>query len=160
MKTYPIMLPCHGGEDVQAATMTEYADGSCVIETGSTITTDHKATALDIIKRLWPSAYIAEAVRIEPEAAPEPTLGDLLNLAVRLNSETYQIEVEFCGRSHTVYIDTKLYHDTGRSYQTYEIRLNPINPGITESGLPLSGKIQDAMHWLQERPKQSGKSAA
>lgn len=160
MKTYPIMLPCHGGEDVQAATLTEYQDGSCVIETGSTITTDHKAAALDIIKRLWPSAYIAEAVRIEPEAAPEPTLGDLLNLAVRLNSETYQIEVEFCGRSHTVYIDTKLYHDTGRSYQTYEIRLNPINPGITESGLPLSGKIQDAMHWLQERPKQSGKSAA
>ena len=154
------MLPCHGGEDVQAATLTEYQDGSCVIETGSTITTDHKAAALDIIKRLWPSAYIAEAVRIEPEAAPEPTLGDLLNLAVRLNSETYQIEVEFCGRSHTVYIDTKLYHDTGRSYQTYEIRLNPINPGITESGLPLSGKIQDAMHWLQERPKQSGKSAA
>ena len=160
MKTYPIMLPCHGGEDVQAATLTEYQDGSCVIETGSTITTDHKAAAIDIIKRLWPSAYIAEAVRIEPEAAPEPTLGDLLNLAVRLNSEIYQIEVEFCGRSHTVYIDTKLYHDTGRSYQTYEIRLNPINPGITESGLPLSGKIQDAMHWLQERPKQSGKSAA
>lgn len=160
MKTYPIMLPCHGGEDVQAATLTEYQDGSCVIETGSTITTDHKAAALDIIKRLWPSAYIAEAVRIEPEAAPEPTLGDLLNLAVRLNSETYQIEVEFCGRSHAVYIDTKLYHDTGRSYQTYEIRLNPINPGITESGLPLSGKIQDAMHWLQERPKQSGNPAA
>ena len=99
-------------------------------------------------------------MRIEPEAAPEPTLGDLLNLAVRLNSETYQIEVEFCGRSHTVYIDTKLYHDTGRSYQTYEIRLNPINPGITESGLPLSGKIQDAMHWLQERPKQSGNPTA
>ena len=154
------MLPSHGGEDVQAATLTEYADGSCVIETGSIITTGNKATALDVIKRCWPSAYIAEAVRIEPEAAPEPTLGDLLNLAVRLNSKTYRIEVEFCGKSHAVYIDTKLYHDTGRSHQMYEIRLNPINPGITESGQPLSGKIQDAMHWLQERPKQSGNPTA
>ena len=73
MKTYPIMLPSHGGEDVQAATLTEYGDGSCVIETGSTVTTDHKAAAIDVIKRRWPSAYIAEAVRIEPEAAPERT---------------------------------------------------------------------------------------
>ena len=144
------MLPSHGGEDVQAATLTEYADGSCSIETGSSITTDHKAAAIDVIKRRWPSAYLAEAVRIEPEAAPEPTLGDLLELAVRLNSEAYQIEVEFCGRNH----------DTGRSYQMYEIRLNPINPGITESGKPLSGKIQDAMRWLQERPKQYGNPAA
>lgn len=160
MKTYPIMLPSHGGEDVQAATLTEYQDGSCSIETGSSITTDHKAAAIDVIKRRWPNAYIAESVRIEPEAAPEPTLGDLLNLAVRLNSEAYQIEVEFCSRNHTVYIDTKLYHDTGRSYQMYEIRLNPINPGITESGKPLSGKIQDAMRWLQERPKQYGNPAA
>ena len=61
------MLPSHGGEDVQAATLTEYQDGSCSIETGSSITTDHKAAALDIIKCRWPGAYIAEAVRIEPE---------------------------------------------------------------------------------------------
>ncbi|HHK5986278.1 TPA: hypothetical protein ACQWGQ_001710 [Neisseria subflava] len=160
MKTYPIMLPSHSGEDVQAATLTEYADGGCVIETGSTVTTDHKAAAIDVIKRRWPSAYIAEAVRIEPEAAPEPTLGDLLNLAVRLNSETYQIEVEFFGRNRAICIDTKLYHDTGRSHQMYEIRLDPINPEYTITGQPLSDKIQDAMHWLQERPKQYGNPAA
>ena len=106
MKTYPIMLPSHGGEDVQAATLTEYADGSCSIETGSSITTDHKAAAIDVIKRRWPNAYLAEAVRIESEAAPEPTLGDLLNLAVRLNSPTLKIDVEFNAEQNVLYIDT------------------------------------------------------
>ena len=54
MKTYPIMLPSHGGEDVQAATLTEYADGGCVIETGSTVTTDHKAAAIATEFVNWP----------------------------------------------------------------------------------------------------------
>lgn len=159
MKTYPIMLPSHGGEDVQAATLTEYADGSCSIETGSSITTDHKAAAIDVIKRRWPSAYIAEAVRIEPEAAPEPTLGDLLNLAVRLNSPTLKIDVEFNAEQNVLYIDTNFRHAASRD-RLCEIRLNPNNPHTTADGLMLAAKTQAAIDWLTDLYKQSGNPAA
>lgn len=153
------MLPSHGGEDVQAATLTEYADGSCVIETGSTVTTDHIAAAIDIIKRRWPSAYIAEAVRIEPEAAPEPTLGDLLNLAVRLNSSTLKIDVEFNAEQNVLYIDTNFRH-AATPDRLCEIRLNPNNPHTTADGLMLAAKIQAAIDWLTDLHKQSGNPAA
>ena len=159
MKTYPIMLPSHGGEDVQAATLTEYADGSCVIETGSSITTDHKAAAIDVIKRRWPSAYIAEAVRIEPEAAPEPTLGDLLNLAVRLNSPTLKIDVEFNAEQNVLYIDTNFRHAAHRD-RLCEIRLNPNNPHTTADGLMLAAKTQAAIDWLTDLHKKYGNPAA
>lgn len=158
MKTYPIMLPSHGGEDVQAATLTEYQDGSCVIETGSTVTTDHKAAAIDVIKRRWPSAYIAEAVRIESEAAPEPTLGDLLNLAVRLNSPTLKIDVEFNAEQNVLYIDTNFRHAASRD-RLCEIRLNPNNPNTTADGLMLAAKTQAAIDWLTDLYKQSGNPA-
>ena len=158
MKTYPIMLPSHGGEDVQAATLTEYADGSCVIETGSSITTDHKAAAIDVIKRRWPNAYIAEAVRIEPEAAPEPTLGDLLNLAVRLNSSTLKIDVEFNAEQNVLYIDTNCRH-ASRRYRLREIRLNPDNPHTTADGLMLAAKTKAAIDWLTDLYKQSSNPA-
>lgn len=159
MKTYPIMLPSHGGEDVQAATLTEYADGSCSIETGSSITTDHKAAAIDVIKRRWPSAYLAEAVRIEPEAVPEPTLGDLLNLAVRLNGPTLKIDVEFNAEQNVLYIDTNFRHDSRRG-RLCEIRLNPDNPHTTADGLMLAAKTQAAIDWLTDLHKQSGNPAA
>ena len=159
MKTYPIMLPSHGGEDVQAATLTEYQDGSCVIETGSTVTTDHKAAAIDVIKRRWPSAYIAEAVRVEPEAAPEPTLGDLLNLAVRLNSPTLKIDVEFNAEQNVLYIDTNFRHAASRD-RLCETRLNPNSPHTTADGLMLAAKTQAAIDWLTDLYKQSGNPAA
>lgn len=31
MKTYPVMLPCHGGEDVEIASIAETEDGRCTI---------------------------------------------------------------------------------------------------------------------------------
>lgn len=62
MKTYPVMLPCHGGEDVKIATITETADGRCTILRNH-IQTDNKADALEIIRQSWPQAYLGESVR-------------------------------------------------------------------------------------------------
>lgn len=63
MKTYPVMLPCHGGEDVEIATITETADGRCTI-LRNRIQTDNKVDALEIIRQSWPQAYIGESVRV------------------------------------------------------------------------------------------------
>ncbi len=62
MKTYPVMLPYHGGEDVEIATITETADGRCTILRNH-IQTDNKADALEIIRQSWPQAYLGESVR-------------------------------------------------------------------------------------------------
>lgn len=62
MKTYPVMLPCHGGEDAEIATIAETADGRCRILRNH-IQTDNKAEALEIIRQSWPQAYIGESVR-------------------------------------------------------------------------------------------------
>ena len=63
MKTYPVMLPCHGGEDVEIATIDETADGRCTILRNH-IQTDSKVDALEIIRQRWPQAYIGESVRV------------------------------------------------------------------------------------------------
>ena len=63
MKTYPVMLPCHGGEDVEIATIAETADGRYTILRNH-IQTDNKADALEIIRRSWPQAYLGESVRV------------------------------------------------------------------------------------------------
>ena len=63
MKTYPVMLPCHGGEDVKVATIAETADGRCTILRNH-IQTDNKVEALEIIRQRWPQAYIGESVRV------------------------------------------------------------------------------------------------
>ena len=63
MKTYPVMLPCHGGEDVKVATIAETADGRCTILRNH-IQTDNKVDALEIIRQSWPQAYIGESVRV------------------------------------------------------------------------------------------------
>ena len=63
MKTYPVMLPCHGGEDVEITTITETADGRCTI-LRNRIQTDNKVDALEIIRQSWPQAYIGESVRV------------------------------------------------------------------------------------------------
>lgn len=62
MKTYPVMLPCHGGEDVEIAAIAETADGRCIILRNH-IQTDSKADALEIIRQSWPQAYLGESVR-------------------------------------------------------------------------------------------------
>ncbi|WP_188209631.1 hypothetical protein [Neisseria subflava] len=62
MKTYPVMLPCHGGEDVEIASIAETEDGRCTILRNH-IQTDNKAAALEIIRQSWPQAYIGESVR-------------------------------------------------------------------------------------------------
>ena len=62
MKTYPVMLPCHGGEDVEIASSAETEDGRCTILRNH-IQTDNKADALEIIRQSWPQAYIGESVR-------------------------------------------------------------------------------------------------
>ena len=62
MKTYPVMLPCHGGEDVEIASIAETEDGRCTI-LRNRIQTDNKADALEIIRQSWPQAYIGESVR-------------------------------------------------------------------------------------------------
>ena len=62
MKTYPVMLPCHGGEDVVIATIAETADGRCTILRNH-IQTNNKVDALEIIRQSWPQAYIGESVR-------------------------------------------------------------------------------------------------
>ena len=62
MKTYPVMLPCHGGEDVEIASIAETEDGRCTI-LRIHIQTDNKADALEIIRQSWPQAYIGESVR-------------------------------------------------------------------------------------------------
>lgn len=61
MKTYPVMLPCHGGEDVEIASIAETEDGRCTILRNH-IQTDNKADALEIIRQSWPQAYIGESV--------------------------------------------------------------------------------------------------
>ena len=63
MKTYPVMLPCHGGEDVKVASIAETADGRCTILRNH-IQTDNKVEALEIIRQRWPQAYIGESVRV------------------------------------------------------------------------------------------------
>lgn len=63
MKTYPVMLPCHGGEDVEIAFIAETADGRCTIFR-TRIQTDNKVEALEIIRQRWPQAYIGESVRV------------------------------------------------------------------------------------------------
>lgn len=63
MKTYPVMLPCHGGEDVKVATIIETTDGRCTILQNH-IQTDNKVDALEIIRQNWPQAYIGESVRV------------------------------------------------------------------------------------------------
>ena len=63
MKTYPVMLPCHSGEDVEIATIAETADGRCTILRNH-IQTDNKVEALEIIRQRWPQAYIGESVRV------------------------------------------------------------------------------------------------
>ena len=63
MKTYPVMLPCHGGEDGEIATIAETADGRCTILRNH-IQTDSKVDALEIIRQSWPQAYIGESVRV------------------------------------------------------------------------------------------------
>lgn len=63
MKTYPVMLPCHGGEDVVIATIAETADGRRTILRNH-IQTDNKVDALEIIRQSWPQAYIGESVRV------------------------------------------------------------------------------------------------
>lgn len=63
MKTYPVMLPCHGGEDVKVATIAETADGRCTILRNH-IQTDNKVEALEIIRQRWPQAYIGESARV------------------------------------------------------------------------------------------------
>ena len=62
MKTYPVMLPCHVGEDVEIASIAETEDGRCTILRNH-IQTDNKADALEIIRQSWPQAYIGESVR-------------------------------------------------------------------------------------------------
>lgn len=62
MKTYPVMLPCHGGEDVEIASIAETEDGRCTILRNH-IQTDNKADALEIIRQSWLQAYIGESVR-------------------------------------------------------------------------------------------------
>lgn len=56
------MLPCHGGEDVEIASIAETEDGRCTILRNH-IQTDNKADALEIIRQSWPQAYIGESVR-------------------------------------------------------------------------------------------------
>ena len=63
MKTYPVMLPCHGGEDIEIASIAETADGRCTIFR-TRIQTDNKVEALEIIRQRWPQAYIGESVRV------------------------------------------------------------------------------------------------
>lgn len=63
MKTYPVMLPCHGGEDVEISSIAETADGRCTIFR-TRIQTDNKVEALEIIRQRWPQAYIGESVRV------------------------------------------------------------------------------------------------
>ena len=162
MKTYPIMLPCHGGEDVQAATMTEYQDGSCVIETGSTVTTDHKAAAIDIIKHRWPGAYIAEAVRIEPEntsaAAPTTHWGSLLDLAIEAQaSHCLDVDVSYNARSGKLILEARWPRnpENGRHHCSCHVICCS---DFTEHTQPTV--IQNAKEWLDGLLKQSGKSAA
>lgn len=62
MKTYPVMLPCHCGEDVEIASIAETEDGRCTILRNH-IQTNNKADALEIIRQSWPQAYIGESVR-------------------------------------------------------------------------------------------------
>lgn len=159
MKTYPIMLPSHGGEDVQAATLTEYQDGSCSIETGSSITTDHKAAAIDVIKRRWPSAYLAEAVRIEPEAAPEPTLGDLLNLISRLNGEGFYIDLRFHGFGHSMIVGVICNSGMVHEELALEVITNPEKR--RRYALPTENVLaQNAIDWLTDLHKKYGNPAA
>ena len=63
MKTYPVMLPCHGGEDVKVAAIIETIDGRCTIFR-TRIQTDNKVEALEIIRQRWPQAYIGESARV------------------------------------------------------------------------------------------------
>ena len=64
MKTYPVMLPCHGGEDVKVAAIIETIDGRCTIKIRTHIQTNNKADALEIIRQRWPQAYIGESARV------------------------------------------------------------------------------------------------
>ena len=162
MKTYPIILPSHGGEDVQAATLTEYQDGSCSIETGSTITTDHKAAAIDVIKRRWPSAYIAEAVRIEPEntpdSAPTTSWGSLLDLAIEAQASHYlDVDVSYNADRCELALEARWprYPEDGRhNYSCHVIRCND----FTEHTQP--AVIEIAKEWLDDLIKQYGNPAA
>lgn len=162
MKTYPIMLPCYGGEDVQAATLTEYQDGGCVIETGSTITTGNKAAALDVIKRRWPSAYIAEAVRIElenpPAAAPTTHWGSLLDLAIEVQaSHCLDVDVRYnAGRCELTLeaLWPRYPEDGNHNYSCHVICCND----FTEHTRP--AVIENAKEWLDGLIKQYGNPAA
>jgi len=156
MKTYPIMLPSHGGEDVQAATLTEYQDGSCSIETGSSITTDHKAAAIDVIKRRWPAAYIAEAVRDDtPPAEAKPTLTDLLKLAQQLTgSGILAVDVEYNSRYGSLILYACVEPRPKARWLEYEICYWEL--GDNE----LAAAIQAAIDWLTDLHKQYGNPAA
>lgn len=156
MKTYPIILPSHGGEDVQAATLTEYADGSCVIETGSTVTTDHKAAAIDVIKRRWPSAYLAEAVRDDtPPAEAKPTLADLLKLAQQLTSNgILAVDVEYNSRYGSLILYACIEPRPKGTWLEHEICYYEL--GDNE----LAAAIQTAKDWLNAVAEKHGNPAA
>ena len=162
MKTYPVMLPSHSTEDVQAATLIEYQDGSCSIETGSTITTDHKAAALEVIKRRWPAAYIAEPVRIEPEAAPDtasiPHWGELLTLSIEVQeNHCIDVDVTYNARRCELILEAlwpRYPEDGNHNYSCHVICCND----FTEHTRP--AVIGNAKEWLDGLIKQYGNPAA
>lgn len=156
MKTYPVMLPSHGHEDMQAAILTEYADGSCTLETGGSVSTSSKAEALDLIRRRWPSAYLAEPVRDDtPPADAEPTLGDLLNLAHRLTYDgILPVKVEYSSRYCSLILYARIKPWPAPEWREYEIYCNDLG----EIGLPVA--IQNAKDWLTALAEKYGNPAA
>lgn len=94
MKTHPIMLPNHGGEDVQVATLYHHPNGEAVVETTTSIRHINLPAAMSHLRTAWPHAYLAEAVRQDaPAAEDEPTLETLIHHCHTLCSSSFKAQI-------------------------------------------------------------------
>ncbi len=148
MRTYPVMLPCHTCEDIRVATLTEYDNGHCALESHNADIVSI-AEAIDIIRRHWPNAYLAEPVRDDtPPVKPVPTLGDLLNLAIQVQDEhCIDVDVDYNARWRTLLLDVRYPRhpaDGVRNYRSYEIRLSDFSEATLDT------VIQNAADWLND----------
>ena len=106
MKTQAIMLPSHGGEDQQVATLYHYDNGDVIVESPNATRHLSMAHALEHIRARWPWAYLAESVRDDTPPVPgqAPHLGDLIAAVNRCNRDGMNTLLSYDARTGCMHI--------------------------------------------------------